>query len=573
MNVKLKLIFGSVALMAIISIILGFFYFYPYFKSRDTFLTIKSPKEVLIGVPFEAEINFKNESESTIKDVSLSVILPDEVFLVDEPEKRVVLKDFKNLKSGDEFSEKIKITILGEEGIIKQFEVKISYLPEALGPKAIFEKTKKFEVLVKQAAVKLDLSSPQKVLNNEEFEIKINYQNISENDFSNLSLELNYPKFFKIKSSEPLQINKNSFEIPILKKGTSEEIIIIGSAIAPEQSFFDISAELKTFIGGVKQTINKKSANINIAASPRAVSIKVNEQQNYIAGLNDTLKYSINYKNNSDIGLNDVVIKIRLKGEMFSFSGLETNGTFSSVDNIVTFDAANIPNLRLLSPGDSGNVSLQIKTKQSYPIKRISDKNFSLKAEAEISSPTVPYYVAADKTIGVTENKIKMAGLATIDSKILFNDPSSGIINKGQLPLKANTPTNFTAHWLIYNYSTDIKNIELISYLESGVSWTGIVKSNASTTPSYNERTREIKWLIDYIPATKGIIGKPIEAIFQIEAIPNINQINREMPLTKKIILKAIDEFTGSEIISSKEEINSRGVEDIISSDYGTVKP
>ncbi len=130
--------------------------------------------------------------------------------------------------------------------------------------------------------------------------------------------------------------------------------------------------------------------------------------------------------------------------------------------------------------------------------------------------------------------------------------------NRGPLPPKVNNPTNFTIHWLIKNYSTDISNIEIKSSLLSGVRWTSKSKSNASSSLVYNDRTGEVSWVIDKIPATKGVIGTPVEAIFQIEATPNITQVGQPMPLLAETQFKATDDFTGLEIANSAPALTTQ---------------
>jgi len=203
----------------------------------------------------------------------------------------------------------------------------------------------------------------------------------------------------------------------------------------------------------------------------------------------------------------------------------------------------------LVQPGADGFVEFEVKTKNYYPIKRVSDKNFVLKVEAEISSPAVPYYVAADQTIGLAELKNKVAGDIKINSQASFI--------KGNWPPKVNKPTTFDIHWTIVNYSTDVSKIEVRAFLQAGVVWTGQVKSNINTVPVYNERTQEIVWSIDRLTATKGITSKPVEAIFQVIATPNITQINQRMPILSETNISGIDEFTNIKLKNTAPDIES----------------
>lgn len=538
---------------SLITITAGGFYLYQYFTAREISFSIKAPANISVGVPFNIEVEIQNNSDNPLKDARISMILPEgTALLAESPDKRVLSRNFGDLEANSNFQEKIPVLIFKNEQSVKKFEITASYFPPSLGPKTRFEIIKSVEVATRESGVKLDLIAPQKVLNNEDFEIEINYQNIADIDFSDVELELQYPKSFAFSSADPKPSQGDNFwKIGnLIKKSPAETIVFSGKAIGAEQSFFEIKSVLRAKFAGQKYLINEKITNINIAPSPLSLSVSVNDQQDYLAFPGSDLNYKIIARNNSDIGLNDVIIKVRLVGEMFDFKTLRTAGFFNSKDNTITWNAASNPEFRLFPPVAEGAVEFEIKTKESYPIKRIGDKNFVLKIEAEISSPTVPYYVASDKTIGFAKSEIKVAGNAIIGAEAVFL--------KGFSPPKINKPSTYVVRWAIANYSTDISNIEIKSYLQSGARWIGQAKSSVDSVPIYNERTQEVIWLIDSIPATKGIISKPVEATFQIEVMPNVVQVGQYLPLLSETTFRAFDEFAKTELRSVANPINSQ---------------
>jgi hypothetical protein len=317
--------------------------------------------------------------------------------------------------------------------------------------------------------------------------------------------------------------------------------------------------------------INEKVAGLNISSAPltlRIENISAKEGSNDVVSSGKRVKYKIYYQNNSDVGLNDVVIKAKLTGEMFNFSQLRGDFFGPDQDNTITWNVANTPELRLIQPGPEKSVEFEIATKDSYPITGQGDKNFTLKIEAEISSPTVPYYTAGDKTAATAKIENKVAGDTEIESSLFLNDTSSGFINKGSLPPKVGAPIQFSIHWKITNYSDDIKNAEVKAFLQSGVAWTGRVKSNVVSKPVYNERTQEVVWRIDKISAGKGVVDQPVEAVFQIEATPGANQVDGAMPILSETTLKAVDQFTGANIGNSNRQLDTHSQKE----GSGTVK-
>ena len=555
-----SLIFWILAPILVILMGVSVFYIYQYFSAdKEISLSVSAPQSVLKGIPFELSINFNNDSKNSLESVELSLFLPEgTAILGDDKSKRIFSKDMGNLASGGAFQEKIPVIIFGEAEAVKNFNVSVSYSSSL---SARFEKIKDLEITAKEAGVKLDLTTPEKVLNNEEFEIYVDYANISEEDFTNVDISLNFPSNFVLKEADPV-LSADSFKIDNLAREQNGKIFIVGKIIGAEQSFFDIKAKIEINNSSQNYLISEKTASIYIAPSPLSLKILLNDGINYISRSGDQLKYRLIYANNTDVSLTDAIIKAKLTGEMFDFTTLKTNGAYDSKNNILTWNAAAAPELASLTPGATGAVEFEINTKNEYPIKKISSKDFVLKIEADISSPTVPYYVAADKTIGLSSLQTKVAGRVEIESLVYFNDSASSFVNKGALPPKVNQPINFTIHWRIKNYSTDVKDIKVQAFLEPGVKLIGEPKANVAFLPQYNERTGEIIWLIDKIAATKGIIAKPVEAIFQIEAIPNITQIDKEILLIGQTTMTAFDEFVNFELSDSANSLDTKNLSD-----------
>ena len=564
------------AAIILVLIAIGFltFYLYQFFSSQDIVFNIEAPKEVQIGVPFSFKIFFENTSKSKLREAKIFIDLPENTVVKgEELTKRILSEDLGELDVNSSFEKEVSFVVLGDEKTSKRFNISLSYCPPNI--KNRFEKVKTADVAVKEPAIKFDLMTPTKVLNSEEFEINIGYENISEIDFSNVELELKYPKNFTFKdTSASSTYGNNLWALGDFKKGAKDNLVVTGTIYGPEESFFTIEGAISAVIDDQKYIINRKISSVSIAPSPLSLNFTVDDKPSRIASLNEELRYELIYKNNTDVALKDVVLKVNLKGAMFDFASLKTKGSFNSKDNSITWTASNISDFNSLAPGATGKIDFTIKTKSSYPIKKIGDKNFVLRTHAEITSPTTPYYVSAEKTIGMADFDIKVSGLVQIDAQALFKDSQSGFINKGAWPMRVNKATNFTIHWIIKNYSTDVRDIEVKANLAGGVSWTGKVKSNISSAPVYNERTQEVSWLIDEISATKGAISKPIEAIFQIEATPNITQKGDYMPLLAETTIKATDVFNNAELTNKDSGLTSDLVDDpYVNRGDGKVQP
>ena len=551
--------FFWLAIAALIITLIGSgFFIFQYLQSRGLTMEVTGPAEVNIGVPFELVVDFNNQSKSVLKNARLSLSLPDGAVMLGASEnQRIYGEDLGDIGVGSLARKSLRLVIIRDENTLKRFTAYISHGASGIG-QARFEERRDFDLRVKESGVSLDMTPPDQVLSGEKFDIKISYRNISLENFSGLELQLDYPASFAFESANPKPAGANNvWELKNLAPDSAGDIIISGRLIGQEKSVFNFNAKLTMNVAGRRYLMNQKSGSLAVAPSPLGISVSLNEQENYVAQLGGQLVYVVSYQNNSGVGLADAVMKVKLTGELFDFNTLQSNANFNSTTNTLTWNASNMPELRVLSAGDTGLATFQIRVKDQFPIKRLGDKNYHLKAEAVIDSPTVPYYLSAGKTTGLAELDVKVAGLIKIETKVYFRDAASGLLNRGPWPPRVNQPTQYTVHWLISNYATDVRNVEVRAFLESGVSWTAQVKSNNGSSPVYNDRTQEIVWLINEIPATKGIVGQPLEAVFQIEAMPNIAQAGNYQPLIKETSITAFDKFSETRLQNQAVGVSS----------------
>lgn len=551
------ILWGSLGVLVILAAVSGYF-IYQAFTVKDINLTVEAPGEIQLGKPFEMKVGFANQSDRILKDAKVSLSLPDGISFLGAPvDQRNETRAAGDVGIGSMSEESFSLIVLKDPQSVKTIRAALSYA--AIGGRSRFERNEDVEVAVGNPAVQIDLRVPERVFSSEEFEALVAYHNASDIDFSNLELRVDFPPTFAFRSStvKP-DVGNSLWRIGSLLKGSEGEFAVRGSIIGPEKSFFEIKAALTTSFLGKTYTIDTKAASLAISPSPLALTVLANDKADYVARPGDRVRYELRFTNNTDIGLRDVILKAKLSGEMYDFATVEAPQVFfSSLTNTLTWNAANTPQLAVLEPGGSGAVNFTVRLKPTYPIRRVNDKNFELKLEAQIESPTVPSFIGAEKTIGISHFVIKVAGQTTIDTLVFFRDAASGFVNKGPIPPLVNQPTNFTMHWVIANYATDVENVSVRAFLQSGVRWTGQVKSNISAVPVWNERTQEVSWTIDRIPATRGALGNPLSAIFQIEATPSINQVGGYMPLISETELRAHDTFVNEEIVSTDSAVST----------------
>ncbi|MDD5430612.1 MAG: hypothetical protein PHP03_00020 [Candidatus Pacebacteria bacterium] len=560
------------AITAIIAVA-AFYYFSD--SSRGLSLYFEAPDKVSIGAPFDLKVGFSNQSKNVLEDAKMSLTLPEGAVFVGSNESK--LKESRNLGSigeGSLISETYNIVFLKGENSAAKIKASVTYTSSSLSTH--FEKTKEYEIAVGESGISVDLAVSEEILSGEEFETEVAYKNVSEADFSNLELKIEYPANFSFKNSslKPDKAN-NVWVLGDLRKGSEGSFSFNGEIIGPENSTFSFKTEMKMTLGGQTYVFNTKETQLMISPSAISFNIILNDkQEDYISGLGDELNYVLSYVNNTDVPLRNVVIRAQLVGELFDFNYLETNASLRRSDNTLIWNPDNLSELNYLAPKSAGVVKFKILTKEGFPINRWSDKNFTLKVNAEIESPTIPGTAKTSKTFGIAKMDTKVKGNAEVEAKILFRDADSKILNKGSLPLKVGIPTNLTVHWLLKNYAVDSSNVEIRAQLANGVKFTGTTKSDFGTAPFYDDKTNQMVWQISSIPANKGVIDDPAEAIFQIEVTPSASQVGTYMALLGETSIKATDNFTSLEMSGFMSPMDSSLSGDpTVSSQDGVVQP
>jgi hypothetical protein len=274
------------------------------------------------------------------------------------------------------------------------------------------------------------------------------------------------------------------------------------------------------------------------------------------------------------VALSNVTVKTTFAGEMYDVGSVGTQGTVDAVARTVTWDASHVPIFQLLDVGASGEVAIAIPLRSSFPITRLSDKNFSVRLTAVAESPTVPSYLAASKTTATAIAETKLSGLTTVEAKALYRDAASGIVNAGPFPPKVNTPTEYTVRWVVKNYATDVEKVRIRAVLPPEVEWTGMVKPGGDSVPLFEESSREVIWTIDKVPATKGVASAPLEAVFQVRAIPTSSHTGSFLSLLSETTLEATDVWTGT-ALASRDGAQTTRLEDdpTVAVDQGRVIP
>jgi len=518
------------------------------FSKDKVGLEITAPGEISSGEEIEFSVFYQNDNQLTLKDAKLVIDYPQDAYSLEGNELTRETLELNSILPKTKGVKNFKIRLAGEKGNVRTLTIKLNYQPE--NTSSHFENFTSFKMNITAALVGIYLAAPQKAISGEEISYNLDYINNSDQDFSDLKIELDYPLGFTLKTADPEPTEENNiWQLERLRQDERGTIRISGILEGTEEENKTLKASISKAENDRFLKYSQTSSITQIASSPLLISLFLNnkEREEEISiSSKEKLNYKIEFKNNADVALSQLSLKAYFQGEMLDFKTLKLKerGFFDSLNNVIIWGAAGIDSLALLPPGQSGGVGFSLSLKEDFSIENFDDKNFQISARVEIETFNVPPQFNLEKLKIEKILRTKVNTQVVLQTKGYYNETSSSIKNSGPIPPKANQTTTYTIHWQITNASNDLKDVEITAVLSAGIEWQDAYTIPEDTELEYNGRTKEMVWKIDKLPAATGFLIPVYEAVFQIALTPSITQVGTTPVLSDESSLKGTDVFT-----------------------------
>ncbi len=250
----------------------------------------------------------------------------------------------------------------------------------------------------------------------------------------------------------------------------------------------------------------------------------------------ETAKISVTIKNTAAIAISDYKL------------------IFSSRDN--NFLVSGILAFPDLAANSEKTFPLEINIK---PTSAISEKLVNVRAEQNYQASNQVFKDSYDLPA------IKVVSNLTISAAAYYNSPQGDQLGSGPLPPVVGLPTNF---WIFLKAESDgnFSNFSLSAKLPKNVKLT----ENSSLLAgdlNYNEAARQIVWRIEKVETGSS----EYRAGFEIQIIPEENQVGSLAMLLNQIRYQGEDIFTGSKIEGSISGVDTGLEADVLNRGEGTV--
>jgi len=536
-------------------------------------LNISAPEKISLGDDFFYEIEYKNNSNYNLNNLSLEFTYPEnfilaEVYSIDET---VDNKVWKIEKLGPNLSGKIKIRgkIINKEGSINLLTVKANYGIDGLS--SGFSKESLNSIIIGSLPFEITNDFYATVLIDEEYPLKLNFKDFPVNQIDKFVLSFSGPEnIFSIKNTIDKNSSSSSSSTSLTKIDDFNYSIAASSSDPFSFNFKYKISERKNDQENVSWILKyiddtgkefvffEKQVTLEIIKSDLNLNISINESSTDTPiNFGDTLNYVITYNNKGDKDMKNVVIMAILKSDFLDWKSLkdENGGTVSR--KTISWTSKEISDLEVLEPGEGGEIKFSINTGNSNNIEFGQDLKVS--SYAQFSIGNIEDFSNDDEHLNDNSSNTiinEFNSDLSIQERVLYFDDDNIPVGSGPLPPVVGEKTSFKYYWTLKNSLHELKDVKVELDLPDYVIWDNNYTVDAGNL-NYNLDDNKIVFTISRWPI--GI--DTVEASFSVSIIPTEAEYNKIIILSPGSSLSAVDDKTGA-IINKKTEVKTSKLED-----------
>jgi hypothetical protein len=414
----------------------------------DIFLELIAPETVVVGRPIEYTLRVKNQGNFTLSNAELLFEFPRYARPIDPAENIVRQKLEQDIYPGQEQQFTFQAKVFGQEDEILTAKAQIDY--QVPGLRVYYNAETSATTVISSVPLTLDLSLPQAVSPDKEFQFSLNYFSSLDETIENMGIRLSATRGFELIESTPATNEPGEWEIPFLISQDGGRIRLTGRASdsVPE---IVLTAQLGVWTEQGFAPLKRISRKIEIADAPILLSLQTNNSFDYIASPGDSLHYQIYFRNTTERPLESQFLTASLKGDYFDLETVRaTQATYQPGHNAILWDWRVVPELRFLDRDEEGVVDFWVDLKQDWPIRSLSPQ---IDLELEIGSIRQVFSTKIN-------SRLELVQKVYADNEF-FDDI-------GPIPFMLEETTRYTVFWELTNSYNTVDDIWIATDLPQG---------------------------------------------------------------------------------------------------------
>jgi len=294
--------------------------------------------------------------------------------------------------------------------------------------------------------------------------------------------------------------------------------------------------------GFTKPTVNLNNPPLDVKYSITDRTLDVNE----------SINLNISVKNSGKQAITDIKINLKSKTDLYTVSSLKKTDETDSSISVTGQDIL----LQSVKNGEEKNISLSI----NFNRQNTSNRVFILESKISYLLNGQEYQATHDL------EEIYIKATLSANAATYYTSPQGDQLGIGPLPPIVGIPTKYWIFWSL-SPTADFQDLSLSAKLPVGVRMTG-EEAILSGELSYHPDTRLIIWKLD-----KATTGENSYAKFELELIPQEDQVGEVITLLESGRIFATDQLTGEDVSASFSKQTTNLDFDKFNSGHGEVMP
>ena len=488
---------------------------------------VSGPDKVVSGDQISYFVEYKNLDTVALTNMELSVQWPDGFYFdgasLDPSDKSATTWEIPDLQPGHKQTLEIMGQLVGPKDEELSAMFSLEYQPENFH--SDFQGNMTVKTKIDDSKVELLVEAIDKTLVEKEQEIKIVFRNRSDEELTDLYLDILYPDDFEMlvpevdeeeeeeEVEESDMIKEGDYLIFTLAPEEEKTMIINGVFPSDSKSEQSLVVEIGNMFNDNFRRLARTEKNITVVNPQFDINLEINGNSNGQAvNWDDNLRYQLEITNTSDTEVSDIKITALLDSGVLDWESLETIGAYQE-SNIIWTSAEN-EELLSWPAGETKMFTWQLDVVEEPQSERIIENIIKLNIQ------------------GLTEwEQISSPIILTVGESLTFNngiywDLGGRRVGSGLLPPQVGETTQYLAVWSLTDVTGEFDTVSVSTVLppEVGfISETDVQEGMLDFDPEGRVLSWSLSGFDDYI--------WPLTATFIIELEPNKDNRGEVMTL------------------------------------------
>ena len=523
---------------------------------------LKGPTSIKGGDELNLGIVIANNNSTKLEFVDLIVSFPIGTREAGNLEKEITRyrKNLGTLEKGAVVNESVKAVLFGEAGKDQEITVALEY--RTVGSNAIFEKQKKYTVVLSASPLDVNLSIPQEVNSGNQIEFTIDISAEAATTLSNILVQAEYPAGFQFREATPKPFfGNNLWRVGDLRGETIRKIRVTGTLDGQdaEKKLFKVTAgtaatnkegTIGVPYGSTFATVLMRRSFVDLTATLNGQS-----HNEVVVDPGLTLRGDISWTNNLPDKLLNAQVTVKFLGNALDQTRVSAGkGSYRSVDDTIVWSRQHAEELALLEPGTTGSVNFDFNALPVSNLNAAGIRNPYVEVQVTFQATRVIEGSPGELVETTFKKMVRVNSYLDLTGRALYT--SSPFVNNGPMPPRANEETTYTMVWSLVNTSNDLDGAVVRGTLPSHARFLGTV-SPVSADVRHDATTGQVTWNVGRVESNVSL--NPVrEVAFQIALLPSVPQVGQTIPLMTNMGVDARDLFTGTRLTDGLSLIDTR---------------